>query len=138
MTQVNVYLNFDGNCAEAMNFYKDCLGGKLTLNKVEGSPLEAQCGAGMKDKIMHAHLVSGSIIIMASDIIMPGEFIRGNAYSLALQCSSAAEINTFFAKLSAGGTIREPLKEQFWGAIFGMFTDKFGVEWMLNFEKTPA
>ncbi|WP_158795358.1 VOC family protein [Pedobacter sp. L105] len=138
MTQINVYLIFDGNCAEAMNFYQDCLGGELILNKVEGSPLEAECAAGMEDKIMHAHLASNSIIIMASDRLMPGDFIRGNGYSLALQCSSEEEINTFFTKLSAGGTIGHPLKEQFWGAIFGMFTDKFGVEWMLNFDKAST
>lgn len=138
MTQINAYLTFDGNCAEAMNFYKDCLGGELVLTKVGDSPLAEQCGSDMENKIMHAHLSHGAIVLMASDKIMPGDFIRGNSCSLALQCSSEEEINTFFNQLSTGAVIIEPLKQQFWGAIFGMFNDKFGVTWMLNFENNPA
>jgi len=138
MPQVNVYLTFNGNCAEAMNFYHECLGGELILNKVEGSPIENECQADMKDQIMHAMLTSGGIKIMASDMLMQGEFIRGNSASLGLTCDSEEEIHRFYDQLSAGGTAKDPLKEQFWGAIFGMFTDKFGVRWLLNFEKIPV
>lgn len=135
MTQINVYLIFDGNCEEAMTFYKECLGGELAINRVEGSPMEAQCPPEMKNKIMHANLVNGGIVLMASDALMPGKYIKGTDSSVSLNCSSEEEINTFFTKLSAGGQITLPLQEQFWGALFGMFTDKFGVDWMLNFDR---
>lgn len=134
MTQINAYLTFDKNCAEAMTFYKDCLGAELELHKVEGSPMEAHCPTAMKDMIMHASLTSGGITLMASDNLMAGELIRGNASSLSLNCSSKEELNQFFNSLSAGGQIIQPVKEQFWGAIFGMFVDKFGITWMLNFD----
>jgi PhnB protein len=135
MTQINVYLMFDGNCAEAMSFYQQCLGGELSINKVEGSPLEGQCPPEKKDKIMHASLTNGGIVLMASDVLMPGTFVRGNASSVSLNCSSEEEIQNYFAKLSAGGQVTLPLGKQFWGAVFGMLTDKFGVEWMLNYDQ---
>lgn len=135
MTQINVYLIFDGNCEEAMTFYKECLGGELSINRVEGSPMESQCPPEMKNRIMHANLVNGGIVLMASDVLMPGKYIKGTDSSVSLNCSSEEEINTFFTKLSAGGVITLPLQEQFWGALFGMFTDKFGVDWMLNFDR---
>lgn len=134
MTQINVYLTFDKNCAEAMTFYKDCLGGELTLHKVEGSAMEAHCPTAMKDMIMHANLINGGITLMASDNLMSGELIRGNANSLSLNCSSEEELRSYFDALSVGGHIIQPVKEQFWGAIFGMFVDKFGITWMLNFD----
>ena len=135
MTQINAYLNFDGNCREAMTFYKECLGGELNLQKIEGSPMEGQCPAAMKDQIMHATLTKDALVLMGSDMNGPDGFIRGNNISLSLNCSSEEEINTFFAALAEGGKIFEPLKDQFWGAIFGCVADKFGIRWMLNFDK---
>jgi PhnB protein len=134
MTQINAYLTFEGNCAEAMNFYKECIGGELTIHKVEGSPLEGQIPEG-KEQVMHAQLAKGSLILMASDMLMDGEVLRGNAMALSLNCSSEEEIRSYFDKLSAGASKIEPLKIQFWGALFGMFTDKFGIRWLLNFDE---
>jgi len=136
-TRINVYLNFNGNCEEAMNFYKDCLGGELTLNRFEGSPVEDQCPPDMKNKIMHSNLINNDIILMASDALCSGELQEGNSISLSLNCSSEEEIRTFFDKLSVGGQVKEELKDQFWGATFGMLIDKYGVNWLLNYEKTP-
>jgi len=139
MTQINVYLTFDGNCAEAMNFYHQCLGGELTVNKVAGSPAEQHCPAAMADMVMHANIIKDGLVLMASDNLMGAELKRGNAYAVSLNCSSEEEINDFFNKLSAGGKVISPLKEEFWGAIFGMFDDKFGIHWMVNFDKNqPA
>lgn len=135
MTQINAYLTFDGNCEEVMTFYKECLGGELTINRVADSPVAAQCAEEMKDKVLHANLINEGLILMASDKIMPGELVRGNACSLSLNCSSVEEITTFYEKLSAGGKIIQPLQDQFWGALFGMFDDRFGVCWLLNFDK---
>lgn len=137
MTQINVYLTFDGNCREAMTFYKDCLGGELNLMTVAGSPVEAHCAPEMKDCIMHATLTKGGLVLMASDNIGPRKFLLGNDMSLSLNCSSEKEINTFWAKLSEGGEIQQQLQKMFWGATFGMFKDKFGKRWMLNFDQ-PA
>ncbi|MEI9912593.1 MAG: VOC family protein [Bacteroidota bacterium] len=76
-----------------------------------------------------------AILLMGSDMVGPDGFIKGNTMSLSLNCSSEEEINSFFSTLSAGGKIIHPLRVEFWGAIFGVFTDKFGVRWMLNYDK---
>lgn len=134
MTQINAYLNFNGNCREAMNFYKECLGGELSLQTVEGSAIEAQCPPAMKHQVLHASLVKDNLVIMGSDMVGPDGFIKGNTISLSLNCNSEKEIQTFFPRLSAGGQIIHPLRVEFWGAVFGVLTDKFGVRWMLNYD----
>ncbi|WP_306350053.1 VOC family protein [Flavobacterium sp. '19STA2R22 D10 B1'] len=136
MTQINPYLNFDGNCREAMAFYKECFGGELVMMPFEGSPMEDQVPAEAKQHIMHANLINGGLVLMASDSLSC-ELKRGNAITLSINCSSTAEIDTFFGNLSKDGNITMPLSEQFWGAKFGMLTDKFGVNWMLNYDKAP-
>jgi PhnB protein len=133
-TRINVYLTFKDNCEEAMNFYKDCLGGELTINPAEGSPMEKECGGDMKNKVMHASLEKGDLILMASDMFWPGEADYGNAISLSLNCETEAEIREYFAKLSAGGQVIQELRVEFWGALFGMVTDKFGIKWLFNHE----
>ena len=137
MTQINAYITFNGNCREAMTFYKDCLGGELAMQTVGGSPIETQCPSAMKDSILHATLQNSSLILMASEMIGPGGFSEGsNNIALSLNCSSEEEINSYYTSLSSGGQIIHPLRVEFWGAIFGVFTDKFGIRWMLNYDKT--
>jgi PhnB protein len=75
---------------------------------------------------------------MASDMMGKDKLVRGNAVSLLLNCSSKEEIETWFSKLSAGGKVGHPLKEEFWGSVFGDFTDEFGMRWMLNWDKPKA
>lgn len=135
MTQINAYLNFNGNCREAMTFYKTCLGGDLSLQTVEGSPIEVQCPAGMKHQILHSSLTKGALLLMGSDMIGPDGYIKGNTVALSLNCSSEEEINSFYTKLSEGGKILDPLKTQFWGAMFGVFNDRYGIRWMLMYDK---
>jgi PhnB protein len=134
MTQINGYLNFNGNCREAMNFYRDCIGGELQLKTIAGSPIEAQCPTTMKDSILHSVLVKEDLVLMASDCIGPDGYTEGNNFSLCLNCSSEEEINKFYSSLSDGGEIIDPLKKQFWGSLFGVFTDKYGIRWMLNYD----
>src|SRR5436305_7509417 len=100
MTQINAYINFDGNCREAMTFYKDCIGGELSMQTVEGSPIEAQCPPGIKHHILHASLMKDDLVLMGSDMQEPGGFTKGNNIALSLSCSSDEEIKTFFSKLS--------------------------------------
>lgn len=136
MTLINAYLNFSGNCREAMNFYKECLGGELNMQTVEGSPIETQCPAAMKHHILHASLAKDDLLLMGSDMQEPGEgFTKGNNIALSLNCSSEEEIKTFFSNLSKEGKVSHALTEQFRGATFGVLTDKYGIRWMLNYDK---
>lgn len=139
MTQINAYLNFNGNCREAMNFYKDSLSGELFLQTVKETPVEMQCPEGMEDQIMHARLSGDGFVLMASDMLNGETFQPGNNFSLSLNCSSEEQIHSLFNKLADGGQVFMPVQKQFWGALFGMLTDRFGTRWMLNYEeKTPA
>src|SRR5688572_11928408 len=135
MTQINAYLNFDGNCQEVMTFYNQCLGGELNMQTIEGSPIEAQCPAAMKHHILHATLSKDGLLLMGSDMQEPGgTYTKGNNIALSLNCSNDEEIKTFFSNLAEGGKISHALTEQFWGATFGVLTDKYGIRWMLNYD----
>lgn len=135
MTQINAYVGFNGKCAEAMNFYKDCLGGELMLQTIGDSPMASQFPENMKDKILHSSLTKGALLLMATDCTTPEGYISGNNVALSLSCSSEEEINSFFAKLCRDGKVMDSLKEAFWGATFGVLKDKFGITWMLNYDK---
>jgi PhnB protein len=135
MTQINAYLRFGGNCREAMTFYKECLSGELTMQTVGESPIASQMPPASHKGIMHATLKKDGLVLLGSDMVGPEGVVKGNAIVLLLDCSSAEEIKTYFARLSAGGQVTYPLKTEFWGATFGQLTDKFGVDWMLNYDK---
>lgn len=129
------YINFNGNCREAMSFYKDCLDADLFLQTISEGPMANQCPASMQGQIMHSTLTrNGQLILMASDMIGPDGYVPGNNIGLSFNCASEAEINKLFEQLSEGGKILEPVKMQFWGAMFGAATDKFGTRWMLHFD----
>ena len=136
MAKLNPYLTFDNNCREAMNFYKDCLGGELTIQTVGEMPeMAAQMPPDMHNKILHSHLISGNMELMASDLSRT-KIVKGNNNHLCIQCTSDREIEEFFAKLSAGGTVVDPLADMPWGGRFGSLTDKFGMDWIFNFQKS--
>jgi len=135
MTQINSYLTFNGNCREAMAFYKDCLGGELTLQTIGESPLADKMPQQMKDFILHATLTNEALVIMGSDMVTEKGLIKGNAVSLMLNCSSEEEIKYYYAKLAADGQKTHPLENSFWGALFGDLTDKYGNQWLLHFDK---
>ncbi len=132
MKQITPYLIFDGDCREAMNFYKQCIGGELTITTFgEGDP---NARPDAKDRLMHARLERGPTLLMASDN-MPGmPFTRGDNVSLSIACDSVDEVKKAFAALSAGGKSIMAPADTFWNAYFAMFTDKFGMHWMLNFD----
>lgn len=135
MTQIHPYLTFNGNCKEAMTFYKDCLGAELILQTVGESPLSEKMPKKMKESILHATLTKDKLILMGSDMVSETGLNKGNNISLSLNCSSENEINLLYSKLSAGGTQDHPLEDSFWGALFGDLTDKYGNHWFLNFKK---
>lgn len=135
MAIINSYLTFNGNCREAMIFYKNCLGGKLVLQTIGKSPLAAKMPPQMKESIVHATLTRGDLVLMASDMIGEKGLLKGNAVSLMLNCKTEKEIKKYYTKLSAGGHATHPLQISFWGALFGDLTDKFGNQWLLHFDK---
>jgi PhnB protein len=140
MAQLTPYVFFDGSCREAMEFYKECLGAELTMQAVGDTPAAEHMPPEARQKIMHAALTRGEhkeTVLMASDWMGQGKFVNGNSISLSIHCTSDAEIKALFAGLSAGGKVTMPLADQFWGATFGTLVDKFGIAWMLNYDKIP-
>jgi PhnB protein len=127
------YLNFDGNAAEAMKFYQKCTGGQLDIQtfgdvKMPGPP-------GSENRVVHARLTNGpAAVVMASDT-MPGQpFTTGTNCWVNVDCETVEEIERLFKAFAEGGKVTMELADQFWGARFGMLTDKFGVQWMFNCE----
>jgi PhnB protein len=137
MAQLNAYLMFPGNCKEAMEFYKGCLGGELTTMTHGDSPMAAQAPAEWRDKIMHSMLASGKMTLMGADHVVEEGYKPGNAVYLCLVCESREEIETLFSKLSQGGQVRNPLKEEFFGT-YGDLTDRYGFNWMFQFGGNQA
>jgi PhnB protein len=132
---INPYINFNGKCREAMTFYQKCFGGHLELLEVKNSPVK-ESSAVEKDKIFHASLTINEIpIIMGSDMQEENVYAKGNNIALGVTCSSEEDIHNVFETLSLDGKVQKPLKEEFWGGIFGSLEDQFGIIWFLNFDK---
>lgn len=141
MASLNTYLNFDGNCGEVFDFYKSVFGGDfLARAKFGEMPGAESMPANEKDKIMHVNLPVGKHShLMGSDWPSHlGKMVRGNAASVSLHPESRAEADRLFKGLSAGGQVTMPMGDAPWGSYFGMFTDRFGVQWMVNFDPKAA
>lgn len=133
MPQINAYLAFDGNCAEAMRFYERVLNGKLeALLRNADTPAAEHTPAGAEDRIMHAYLVFDGGSLMAGDA-MPGDGYEGiKGVSIALSFDDTAEAKRVFDDLSEGGQVTMPWSPTFWAESFGMATDKYGTPWIVN------
>lgn len=129
---IQPYLHFDNNCKEAMQFYQTVFGGDLEIMPINESPAKEDFPEEIRDQILHASLKNGEFAIMASDMCGQGELSQGNSVQLSLNCSSEKEIQTLYQKLSESGTLVQELGEVFWGGLFAMVIDKFGVRWMLS------
>ncbi len=139
MNRIITYLTFNGNCREAMTFYKDCLGGDLEFQTIGESPLCEKLPPKMKKKILHATLHKEGYIIMATDLVGEEGLIKGNDVSILIECSSKKEMKTFYSKLSLGGKTIHPIDNTFGGTIFGGLKDKYNNNWLLHCtEKTRA
>ena len=130
MATLQPYLTFNANCREAMNFYKECLGGELSLMVVGESPVADKMPPKYKDQILHSSLKNEELEIMATDM-QPESLIEGNSNHLCLICKTEEETKNLWDKLSVGGKINQPLHKMFFGWI-GTFTDKFGKRWMME------
>jgi PhnB protein len=132
------YLLFDGNCHQAMEFYKSCFGGELTSTKVKDSPAKDFMPAVQQEKTINARLKSGNVEISASDWLRLNQTrIRGNTVCLYLSGSTFQELKALFEKLSEEAEVTDPLKETFHG-VYGALNDKFGVRWMFQAAKNSA
>ncbi|PTQ94938.1 PhnB protein [Mucilaginibacter yixingensis] len=135
MESLSPYVSFTGKCREAMNFYQSIFGGELELNEVEGSPMEQYWPDG-KGQIFHSALtLNGKPLIMATDMTGPAGQTVGNNIQLAIGCSSEDEIHRLANQLAEGGQVLAPVADTFWNALFGSVQDKFGINWMLNYDK---
>jgi PhnB protein len=131
MSQVIAFLRFDGDCREAMEFYKRCFEGELFLLPYAEAPVEFR--KGTETRIMHSTLTKGSPILMAADIMPGTPWQAGNNFSVSVHPESLEETERLFIALSEGGKVTMPLQGTFWGARFGMLVDRFGISWMFNF-----
>lgn len=142
MAQVNPYLIFNGNCEEAFLFYQSVFGGEFPyIGKFKDMPADENCPpptAEEANRIMHVCLPIGNTVLMGSDSTsQSGDVIIGTNFSVSINTDSRAEADKLFNGLSAGGNAFMPMSDTFWGAYFGMFTDKFGINWMVNFDENP-
>lgn len=132
--KIEPYLMFDGNCAEAFQYYAQHLGGTIVHTmKFSEAPEGEGCGPELGDKIMHAAIVIDGRTLMGSDAASeycPYEKPRG--ISLALNPTSVEEAERVFAALSDGGKVEMALAKTFWSESFGTCTDRFGIPWMIN------
>ena len=129
------YILFNGNCEEALNFYATALQGEIkTLSRYEGTPAGSM--SADKQKIMHSYFVAGGIAFMAADA--DDGAVNSGMVHLCIDFRSSEEEQKVFEALSEGGKVTLPLEDTFWGARFSMLTDRFGIKWMLNYEKNKA
>lgn len=140
MVKVSVYLNFPGNTEEAFKFYQSVFGGDI-------GPIQRMKDGGMTNvppadlnKVMHISLpISENLSLHGTDTVksMGQKLVVGNNTHIMLEVNSKEEADKYFQTLSVGGKDQMPMQETFWGAYFGSFTDRFGVQWMIDFEKNP-
>jgi len=140
MLHATPFLLFDGNCAEAMTFYHDCLGGDLTLTKLGDTPMKDNFPAEKHGKIINAQLVSGDIDISATDWMASPDFdlLQGNTYAIYITGKNYDELSAIFENLRDGdnNTRLQELHDMPFG-IFGQFYDKFGVQWIFRGDAVP-
>jgi PhnB protein len=130
-SKLNPYIHFKSNAREAMEFYKSVFGGKLVMNTFKD--FNASQDPSEDNKIMHAQLdADNGITLMGADTPNRMEYRPGATITISLSGDNKEELSAYFQKLAAGGTIDEPLVQSPWGDTFGMLTDKFGIEWMVN------
>ncbi|WP_281235270.1 VOC family protein [Flavobacterium gelatinilyticum] len=142
MAAVNPYLMFNGTCEEAFLFYKSVFGGDFPyIGKYKDAPAEEGevLSEEALNRVMHVSLKIGNTILMGSDSHPRyGDVGFGDNFSISINTESTEEADRIFNGLSAGGKVEMPLQKTFWGAYFGMFKDKFGINWMVNFDENEA
>jgi PhnB protein len=131
--QVQAYLNFDGRCEEALEFYRTAVGAEVTsLMRFRDSPEPCDTlPPGAETKVMHSTMRIGDATVMASDCHSKGQ-PKFEGFSLALNPATVAQAERLFTALADGGQVQMPLTKTFWSPSFGVVTDRFGVTWMIS------
>jgi PhnB protein len=133
--KANTYLLFSGNCKEAFNHYAKLFGGKIDFIMTHGeSPMADHAKPNWKDKVMHASMTLGNQQLMGTDE-PPEQHKKPQGFSVSINVDSAKDAERIFKGLEEGGTVTLPLQQTFWAERFGMLVDRFGIPWMVNFEK---
>ena len=135
---LSTYLFFDGKCREAFEFYRSVFGGEfLAISTFGDGPSDMNVPEAEKDRIMHVSLPVGSGVLMGSDTTSAfgPPPVQGTNFAISIAGESREHCDEVLAKLSDGGTVKMPMEDMFWGAYFGCWTDRFGIDWMINFEQ---
>ena len=134
---LSTYLNFDGNCREAFEYYRSVFGGDfMVMETFRNGPSDMGLPENELDNVMHVSLTIGSSVLMGSDV--PSSFgpphKQGNNFSISIGAESREESDDLFGKLAKGGNVTMPMQDMFWGSYFGACTDRFGINWQVNCE----
>jgi PhnB protein len=125
-------LYFNGNCHEAMTFYHQCFGGDLGITTAAETTIGGDLPEDMRNRVVTAQVTSGSFILLAADTEMQ-PLAAGSHVQLTVECDGATEAGALFYKLAEGGEVTSKLSEQFWGAMVGELTDRYGFRWMIYY-----
>ena len=137
---LNTYINFKGNCREAFEFYRSVFGGEFAIMQTFGDgPDDMGVLEEEKNNVMHVSFPIGDSVLMGSDV--PSGFgmthVQGSNFSISVSPDSREKADGLFGRLSEGGTVSMPMGDMFWGSYFGACTDKFGINWQINYEQAP-
>ncbi|CAF1632562.1 unnamed protein product [Didymodactylos carnosus] len=136
---LNVYLSFNGNCEEAMNFYKNIINAQIESIQYYDGISCVKFSESYKSKIAHGVMFINGTKLMCADVCEDKNLNVGNNFSLALDFKNVEDMQRMFDALSTNeGKITMPIQDTFWNAKFGMCTDKFGINWMFNYCKSQA
>lgn len=140
MTQINPYLNFNGNTEEAFNHYRSIFGGDFEMvMRFRDTPGCEEMPETEKNGIMHIALMIGNNVLMGTDVPKSMEQVKfGTNSSISVSVDSRTEADRVFNGLAEGGNIQMPMADMFWGAYYGMLTDKFDVQWMVSYDEKYA
>ena len=132
---LNIYLNFNGECRDAFEFYRSVFGGEFAIFQTfRNGPPDMGVPEGELDNVMHVSYPIGSSVLMGSDMpssMGPPPLVGGN-YSISFSPESRDEADRVFAALSDGGAVQMPMADMFWGSYFGALSDKFGINWQID------
>lgn len=131
MGQLITYFTFNGNCREAMDFYRQCLGGELHFQTLGESPKTETLPEYMKAYIVQASLKKDNLVLMGTDMV-DEKLIHGNSVSVLLDCIDEGQIRTYYQNLEVGGKATYPIKKSHWGDLYGGLTDKYGNHWLFR------
>ena len=137
---LNTYVNFKGNCREAFEFYRSVFGGEFAiLETFRNGPPDMSIPEEEMDNIMHVSFPIGDSVLMGSDTpsIFEGSHVVGTNISISVNPESKEEADRLFSGLSEGGLVAMPMADMFWGSYFSYCTDKFGINWQVNYEQSP-